>query len=103
MGHQAELSVISQPYAAMPAKPGFLQRRLVHKNPNVVDHLPEEYKTDVRQKMQNAYAMPDYSDAKRALEQFHRELMELTRPAVLEEGMEGTFTVDQLQGKTESL
>ena len=33
-----------------------------------MDHLPDEYKADVRRKMQNAYAMVDYDDAKRALE-----------------------------------
>lgn len=37
----------------------FLQRCQVHKKRNVVDHLPEEHKADVRRKMQNAYSMAD--------------------------------------------
>ena len=44
----------------------FIQRCQVHKKRNVVDHLPEEYKADVKKKLQNAYAMADYADAKRA-------------------------------------
>jgi transposase-like protein len=77
----------------------FLQRCQVHKKRNVVDHLPDEHKTDVRRKMQNAYAMAEYADAKRALEQLHRELMDLNPSAArsLEEGMEETLTVHKLR------
>jgi hypothetical protein len=60
---------------------GFIQRCQVHKKRNVMDHLPDEYKANVRRKMQNAYAMTDYSDAKRALDQLHRELMDLNPSA----------------------
>ena len=35
----------------------FIQRCQVHKKRNVVDHLPDEHKADVRRKLQNAYAM----------------------------------------------
>ena len=78
---------------------GFIQRCQVHKKRNVVDHLPEEYKADVRRKMQNAYAMTDYQDAKRALDQLHRELTELNPSAArsLEEGLEETLTVHKLR------
>ena len=77
----------------------FIQRCQVHKKRNVVDHLPEEHKADVRRKMQNAYAMAEYADAKRALEQLHRELMDLNPSAArsLEEGMEETLTVHKLR------
>jgi transposase-like protein len=77
----------------------FLQRCQVHKKRNVVDHLPDEHKSDVRRKMQNAYAMAEYADAKRALEQLHRELMDLNPSAArsLEEGMEETLTVHKLR------
>jgi putative transposase len=77
----------------------FVQRCQVHKKRNVVDHLPDEHKADVRRKMQNAYAMADYADAKRALEQLHRELMDLNPSAArsLEEGMEETLTVHKLR------
>ncbi len=76
----------------------FIQRCQVHKKRNVVDHLPDEYKADVRRKLQNAYAMADYAEAKRALDRLHRELMELNPSAArsLEEGMEETLTVHKL-------
>ena len=77
----------------------FIQRCQVHKKRNVVDHLPDEHKADVRRKMQNAYAMADHAAAKRALEQLHRELMDLNPSAArsLEEGMEETLTVHKLR------
>src|ERR1700680_4618134 len=45
------------------------------------------------------HAMADYADAKRALEQLHRELMDLNPSAArsLEEGMEETLTVHKLR------
>jgi transposase-like protein len=76
----------------------FIQRCQVHKKRNVVDHLPDEYKAEVRRKLQNAYSMVDYGDAKRALERLHRELMDMNPSAArsLEEGMEETLTVHKL-------
>jgi putative transposase len=49
----------------------------------------------LRRKLQNAYAMVDYADAKRALERLHHELMHLNPSAArsLEEGLEETLTV----------
>ena len=78
---------------------GFIQRCQVHKKRNVMDHLPEEYKADVKRKLQNAYSMVDYGDAKRALEGLHRELMHLNPSAArsLEEGLEETLTVHRLR------
>ena len=78
---------------------GFIQRCQVHKRRNVVDHLPDEYKADVRRKLQNAYSMAGYAEAKRALDQLHRELMDLNPSAArsLEEGMEETLTVHKLR------
>lgn len=77
----------------------FIQRCQVHKKRNVVDHLPEEYKGDVKRKLQNAYAMVDYADAKRALDRLHGELMDINPSAArsLEEGMEETLTVHKLR------
>jgi putative transposase len=76
----------------------FIQRCQVHKKRNVLDHLPEEHKAGVRRKLQNAYAMVDYAEARRALERLHRELMDLNPSAArsLEEGMEETLTVHKL-------
>lgn len=77
----------------------FIQRCQVHKKRNVVDHLPEEHKADVRRKLQNAYSMADYGDAKRALERLQHELMHLNPSAArsLEEGLEETLTVHKLR------
>ena len=77
----------------------WIQRCQVHKRRNVLDHLPEEHKPSVKKKLQNAYAMAEYSDAKRALERLHRELMELNPSAArsLEDGMEETLTVHRLR------
>lgn len=77
----------------------FIQRCQVHKKRNVVDHLPEEHRAEVKKKLQNAYAMVDYTEAKRALERLHRELMDLNPSAArsLEEGMEETLTVHKLR------
>jgi putative transposase len=77
----------------------FIQRCQVHKKRNVIDHLPEEHKGDVRRKLQSAYAMADYADAKRALERLHHELMHLNPSAArsLEEGLEETLTVYKLR------
>src|ERR1700688_4697709 len=77
----------------------FIQRCQVHKKRNVVDHLPDEHKADVKRKLQNAYQMADYADAKRALDRLHRELMDVNPSAArsLEEGMEETLTVHKLR------
>jgi transposase-like protein len=78
---------------------GFIQRCQVHKKRNVVDHLPEEHKADVRRKLQSAYAMADYEDVQGALERLHHELMHLNPSAArsLEEGLEETLTVHKLR------
>lgn len=77
----------------------FIQRCQVHKKRNVVDHLPEEYKADIKRKLQNAYSMVEYADAKRALDRLHRELMDINPSAArsLQEGMEETLTVHRLR------
>jgi transposase-like protein len=77
----------------------FIQRCQVHKKRNVIDHLPQDHKADVKRKLQNAYALVEYSDAKRALDRLHRELMDINPSAArsLEEGMEETLTVHRLR------
>src|SRR5262249_12504277 len=72
----------------------------VHKKRNVIDHLPEEHKAGVKRKLQNAYSMVEYADAKRALDRLHRELMDINPSAArsLEEGLEETLTVHRLRG-----
>ncbi len=75
-----------------------IQRCQVHKRRNVLDHLTEEQKPPVAKKLNAAYAMEDHADAKLALTQLHRELMDLNPSAArsLEEGMEQTLTVHRL-------
>jgi putative transposase len=76
-----------------------IQRCQIHKIRNVADHLTEDYQSAVRCKLRNAYAMREYTDAKRALEKLLRELMDLNPSAArsLEEGMEETLTVHRLR------
>jgi transposase-like protein len=76
-----------------------IQRCQVHKRRNVLDHLSEEHKPAVAKRLNAAYALEDYAAAKQALDQLHRELMELNPSAArsLEEGMEETLTVHRLQ------
>jgi len=76
-----------------------IQRCQIHKTRNVVDHLPEEHRAEVKRKLRNAYAMVEYSEAKHALQNLLRELMHLNPSAArsLEEGLEETLTVHRLR------
>jgi len=76
-----------------------IQRCQVHKRRNVLDHLPEDQKPLVAQKLNAAYAMENYDAAKLALNKLHRELMDFNPSAArsLAEGMEETLTVHKLQ------
>jgi putative transposase len=75
-----------------------IQRCQVHKRRNVLDHLTDEQKPSVARRLSAAYAMEDYTIAKQALNQLHRELMDLNPSAArsLGEGMEETLTVHRL-------
>jgi transposase-like protein len=77
----------------------WIQRCQVHKRRNVLDQLPEEYQPGIERKLLAAYGLVDYAEAKRALEQIHRELERINPSAArsLEEGMEETLTVHKLQ------
>jgi putative transposase len=76
-----------------------IQRCQVHKRRNVLDHLTDEQKPGVAQKLNAAYALEDYDGAKQALNTLHRELMDLNPSAArsLGEGMEETLTVHRLR------
>jgi putative transposase len=78
---------------------GFIQRCQIHKKRNVLDHLPGEHRPEVKRKLDRAYSMIKYADARQALERLHVELMHLNPSAArsLEEGMEETLTVHKLQ------
>lgn len=76
-----------------------IQRCQVHKRRNVLDQLPEEYQTSIERKLLAAYALVEEADARRALDQIHRELERINPSAArsLEEGMEETLTVHKLR------
>ena len=76
-----------------------IQRCQVHKRRNVLDHLTDEQKPGVARKLNAAYALEDYAAAKQALDQLHRELMDLNPSAArsLGEGMAETLTVHRLR------
>jgi putative transposase len=76
-----------------------IQRCQVHKRRNVLDHLTDEQKPSVAKKLNAAYALEKYEAAKEALNQLHRELMDLNPSAArsLNEGLEETLTVHRLQ------
>jgi putative transposase len=75
-----------------------IQRCQVHKRRNVLDHLTDEQKPAVAQRLNAAYALEDYAAAKQALNMLHRELMDLNPSAARSwgEGMEETLTVHRL-------
>jgi putative transposase len=75
-----------------------IQRCQVHKRRNVLDHLTDEQKPMVAKKLNVAYALEDHAAAKLALEQLHRELMDINPSAArsLGEGLEETLTVHRL-------
>jgi len=80
------------PFLWPPRQRPTLQRR------NVLDHLTDEQKPSVAKSLNAAYALEDHAAAKKALEQLHRELMDLNPSAArsLGEGMEETLTVHRL-------
>ena len=75
-----------------------IQRCQLHKRRNVTGHLNEEHREQVDRRLATAYALTLTSDAKRELEQLHRELQELNPSAArsLAEGLDETLTVNRL-------
>lgn len=76
-----------------------IQRCQVHKRRNVLDQLPDEYQPGIERKLLAAYAMFGEADARRALDQIHRELEKINPSAArsLDEGREETLTVHKLK------
>ena len=70
----------------------------MHKVRNVTGHLPEQYRSAVKYQMLRAYRMRRYAEAKRALDQLLRELIDLNPDAArsLAEGLEETLTLHRL-------
>lgn len=76
-----------------------VQRCQVHKRRNVLQHLPNRYHAEYRRKIQSAYSMTSYDDAKRSLEKTIEQLERINESAArsLEEGLDETLTVHRLQ------
>ena len=76
-----------------------IQRCQVHKRRNILDQLPDEYQPGLERKLIAAYAMVEEADARRALDQIHRELERINPSAArsLDEGIEETLTVHKLR------
>ena len=75
-----------------------VQRCQLHKRRNITDHFADEQKKYWDRKLANAYDLLNYQDAKRALNQIHRELMDVNPSAArsLEEGLDETLTVHRI-------
>jgi len=75
-----------------------VQRCLQHKQRNICEHFAEDQRAYWEKKLADAYDRIGYQEAKRALDQIHRELMGVNPSAArsLEEGLEETLTLHQL-------
>ncbi len=75
-----------------------IQRCQVHKQRNVLAHLPKRYHFQVRSRLRIAWEMTSYPDAKEELKKLLSELKEINDSAArsLEEGFEETLTLHRL-------
>ena len=80
-----------------------VQRCQLHKRRNVSEHFADDQQKYWDKKLANAYDLVSHQEAKRALTQIHRELMDVNPSAArsLEEGFEETITVHRLGVPTE--
>ena len=79
-------------------KYGVVQRCQWHKRENIVRYLPKKLQEEYRRKLQRAYEMDDYVEAKKALLAIRKELCRINESAVssFDEGFEETLTVQKL-------
>lgn len=75
-----------------------VQRCHLHKIRNVLDHLPQDRRPDWRRRLQNAYHLSHYPQAREALRKLWRQLSHINPSAArsLEEGLEETLTLHRL-------
>jgi putative transposase len=75
-----------------------IARCRLHKERNVLDHLPERERPWVRRKLRAAWANPDADEAEQALEALARQLAKINPDAAgsLREGLAETLTVTRL-------
>ena len=76
-----------------------VQRCQVHKERNVLDHLPKSHQRTVRMRLNAAWGMKLYSDAKDELKKLVEYVENLNPSAArsLEEGLEETLTIHRLE------
>jgi transposase-like protein len=76
-----------------------LQRCQAHKKRNVIDKLPPQYHSELKRRMNAAYGLKSFEDAKKMLEGAVHWLEQISEPAArsLEEGLEETLTVVKLE------
>jgi transposase-like protein len=76
-----------------------IQRCHVHKERNVLDHLPESRKRTVRMRLRVAWNMRDHEEARSELLRLTRYLKDLNPSAAksLEEGFDETLTLHRLE------
>jgi len=81
------------------AKRVAVQRCQFHKRSNVLSHLPDRYHGEYTRKINAAYSMKSYTDAKNELEKIICQLQRINESAArsLEEGLEETLTVHRLE------
>ncbi len=77
---------------------GLVQRCQLHKRRNVCGHFVDEKAAHWNRKLTQAYDLPDYASAKKALERIQRELTDTNPSAArsLAEGLEETLTLHRL-------
>jgi len=75
-----------------------IQRCQWHKRENVVSYLSKTEQSKVREKLQRAYSMSSYMEAKSALDKVGKELRLMNKSAYnsLQEGLEETLTLHRL-------
>jgi len=75
-----------------------IQRCQIHKERNVLDHLPEKHHRFVRARLRAAWSMRAYGEAKEALKKLAADLDEINPSAAhsLSEGLEETITIHKL-------
>ncbi len=80
-------------------KQAAIQRCQVHKERNVVSHLPESHQVMIRRALRAAWGMKSHADAKKALDQLASKLDDLSPGAAasLREGLEESITIHRLQ------
>lgn len=75
-----------------------VQRCTWHKRENVVSYLPKHLQPTWRAKLQRAYRLPTYEEARAELQRLHQDLRRLNEDAArsLAEGLEETLTLHRL-------